>query len=90
MHADVGSESREIGGEDRGVALGVVVFVFGEGRPHAPVDAVAGARDITCGVGRGGGGADGGKDEFRGREGFEIFLEGFRPWGRGSEELVGR
>ena len=49
MHARVGGEGWEVGGEDAGVAFGVVVLVLGEHGPHASVDAVAGAGDEAGG-----------------------------------------
>lgn len=51
------------------------MFVFGEGTPHAAVDAVAEAGDVG-GWGAGGRGVEGCEDEFGGGEFGDVGFEG--------------
>ena len=52
------------------------MFVFGEGAPHAAVDAVAEAGDVGGWGAGGGGGVEGCEDEFGGGEFGDVGFEG--------------
>ena len=65
------------------------MFVFGEGGPHAAVDAVARAGQVAgcCGGGSGASGGQRGEDEFGGGHLGEVGLEGLGPGGGGDGEV---
>ena len=64
------------------------MFVFGQGAPHATVDAVAQARDEGDG-GVFGRGFEGAEDKFGGGKLGNVFFEGGLPGGGGNGEVGG-